>query len=173
MDERNSINRVQITIDLPVEVADLLAVHDEAMIMAMVAVAKKCRLNPSEQKRTAGKEKRKENVAVNLAQLIKLGRVGYRYQRQNPGSNSVGSLAVELGVSGQRLKFFIAHFRKKINAKIKFRRNREIIRYAEMDLTNEEIASRIGIHKNTVSKVVDVERKRMAQSSQHKPGGDE
>ena len=180
MDERNSINHVQITIDLPADVADVLATHGEAMISAMVAIAKTCRLNPSEQNRIEAKERRKESLAENLAQIIKLGRIGYRYMRSNPDVQSIGALATELGVTGQKLRFATDHFKKKFKAKLKKRRDREIVRYARKGVFNDEIAHRIGVHRNTISKVLEVERKRMAESSQRlriphpiqKQGGD-
>lgn len=142
-----------LTLEVPIEVAEWLATYGEHLAQIAALAANKARFNSE-----VAKQERKWNSEARQAELHNLGRAGYRLFRHYGGGNNIAKrpeliqrIALELQVDGQALEISVRNFKRMIKAKALVRRGREITRMYLGGCTNKEIATRLNIHKNTVS----------------------
>jgi len=153
---------VTVSVELPREVADLLAERQGDLVSIIETLGRECRHLPlssevrAEENRLCEQKARKRKI-----EFRNLGRVGYRKLRQAGFSgslqrnrNSIEPIAPEFGVSWQTLQIAIEKFKRELDGKRRQRRGREIKRLYWNGKSNGEIAASQKISRNTVTSYI-------------------
>lgn len=156
MTERARSGNVTLTIEMPVEVAQWFAANAEPLrVQVLTATAKAYLRSETCKKDQAERLQQRENYIQNL------GRTGYRQLRSlGVHSNFVKNrdvtkiVASQLGDTWQTLEFAVTRFKRVMDAKLRKRRDREIVRLYEVGKNNDQISGLIGIHKSTVARII-------------------
>ena len=147
---------VTLTLEVPIAVADWLAVHgDELAKQCAIAVAK------AERQSQATKQDRESGLTKRLDELVSLGRSGYRLFRRYCGRKHISrhrqliaKLADQIGTEPTTLELAIKRFKKGLDDKVRNRRNREIYRLWNSGQSNDAIATHLKVHKATVKRII-------------------
>jgi hypothetical protein len=163
MDKREPRNGyVIVSVELPGDIADLLAEHSHEFAAIIEALGRECRALPSSAEVRAENQRRHEQKIQELREVAeKRGRLGFRLFRRYGGGKGVAKqvdlldrIALELGISAKLVELDIIRFKRSLEAKVRKRRGREIERYYWAGKSNGEIAFRLCTHRNTVSKYI-------------------
>ena len=184
--KKRTSKTVHIGFDLPIEVAEFIAENGDDLVSAIKIALNDFRRNPPPDQKEAQRQERKRKREERNQYLVSIGRQGFRLLRQyqhlesyvsasgfnriRGGKNGaswqdqiIRDIADELGIGFELLKLAISRFRKKLKKKATNRRNKYIVQYAFEGLSNEEIAQKYGLHKNTVSGIIQKEIRKKAR----------
>lgn len=153
---------VTVSVELPRDVADLLADRHGDLVKIIEALGHECRYSlPNAEARAKTERLREQKRLQRQAEYAALGRRGYRLFRLRGGGKSIlkrrdliDQLALELGVNAQLLEHLVLRFKRAIEAKVRKRRGREITRLYWAGKSNGEIASQLNVHASAVSKYI-------------------
>lgn len=172
MTKRERPGYATITLEVPIEVAEWLAVSGEHLGQIAALAAARARYNSD-----AAKEERACNVKARQAELRNLGRVGYRLFRRFGGGKNITKrrplihqIAHDLSVDPQALELAIVAFKRGLETKLRDRRIREIARLYWLGFSNREIADRLKVHKNTVSNYLRDHKAEVQAFAREHPG---
>lgn len=152
MSKRTSPGNVTLTLDMPIEVAEWLAANAERLGHQAHIASTKARRKSEETERKAD-----EYLQQRQDYFANLGRNGYRELRKAGVSknfiknrDATKTIAPQLGVTWQALELAVTRFKRNLDAQLRKRRGREIARMYWAGFRDQEIADRMGVHRNTV-----------------------
>ncbi len=171
---------VIVSVELPIDVADLLSERQGDLITVIEALGRECgRLPPTSDARAEADRLREQKAQDRQAEIRKIGRSGYRLYRRRISTDGyinvhceyrdrparlskaqwrclvIAGIAEELGVSKTLMELAIPRFRNELHAKIKPRRNHAVTRLFNEGLSDREIADRINISITTIIRYRD------------------
>lgn len=170
---------IPITIELPVEAAELLVEHGPAIIKALSDLVGRARAQHVE---IDTPEVRAARLAERREFLTRLGRFAYRIvrakfrnlagrrlkgrARHSQERLFVQEAASELGQDRHVVELAFDDFKRRIRRKIRDRRKREVARLYFQGRTNGEIAARLRMPINTVVRDISDFRHRRREGCQ-------
>ncbi len=180
---------VIVSVELPRDVADLLADRQRDLVTIIETLGHQCRcLPPTAEVQAEENRLRKQREQERQAYFKKLGRASYRLYRRRIKTNGyskfdgeyryrpaqlskaqwrrlvVTDIAEELGVTRDTIELVaLPRFSKELHDKIKPRRDQAIIRLYLDGRTNREIAARVKVSTTTVSRFLQENRDRLKE----------
>lgn len=155
MVKRERPGTVTLTFEVPIEIAEWFAQNGTTLAyMAEISVERARR----EEARCQNKQ---TSHLRQLDAFVSLGRQWHRHLRRNGIPNNfvknrpaIKVIADEIGVPWQRFELAVIRHKQLLEGKIRDRRDREIGRYYWAKKTDQYIADRLGISRNTVIKII-------------------
>jgi len=164
---------VPVSVELPVEVVELLANHGDELLAALegaIAEAKRIAKSGLIQER---RERVAERSAERRERIVSLGRIAHRmlrrrvralpddlskHERADYRDAAFDAVAAELGETPALIRIAITRHKALIEPKVRERRLLKVLRRVLAGESNGTIADALGVHRNTVS--LDIRRAR-------------
>ena len=180
MDRRLSGHTVSITFDVPIELAELLAAHGDALVYAAQRAVADFQRNPPRDLAEVRQQENADRRRELESRIVTFGRTGYRLLRGReakafptlPGIEKptgyalqfwqrsvVQEIASDLRCDPSFLEHSVSRFRKGLKQRIKTRQLREVFRAYKAGKSNAQIAERYGWSTSYAANVVGKARR--------------